>query len=210
MVTVLQPKFKQIKKVFFEQNIDKNIKIKKSPYVLDIYDYGEHIFENILTGEIIACSVPIKETDQEYLIKNWYYIPEDFYIYKIFQDIQDKASESKKNVNNYDLLKNINHAILLTTLGCNANCFYCYEKNDRDQSCHMTKETIDKFINILVKQKKEKIRIGWFGGEPLYNWPIIDYTCEQLKKNNIEYSTSMIIHHKSRYFNSLKLGNYGI
>ncbi|MBP3801509.1 MAG: 4Fe-4S cluster-binding domain-containing protein [Clostridia bacterium] len=65
--------------------------------------------------------------------------------------------------------------VIFTTLGCNANCYYCYENNLRNNKYKMSKETADKIISLLIKNNKKKISIGWFGGEPLYNEEIIDY-----------------------------------
>jgi sulfatase maturation enzyme AslB (radical SAM superfamily) len=57
----------------------------------------------------------------------------------------------------------------------------------------MSKNVADKIISLIMKRKElEKVHFSWFGGEPLFNNEIISYICSELKKNNINYSSSMI------------------
>ena len=56
--------------------------------------------------------------------------------------------------------------IILTTLWCNLNCPYCFESKRRA----FMKQDVEKAIMKWVQDKfrgKRKVRIAWFGGEPL-------------------------------------------
>ena len=192
MITILNSKQKQIQTIFKEQKIIKNIQYIKSPYLIEIQDFGDHIIENILTGEIIAISIPLSTQDDEYLIKHWYKIPLNFNIYDLFKNnIQLKLSESLNNLNNYNLLENFNRIIFFTTLGCNADCYYCYEKNVRNNKIKMSYSVADKVIQ-KIENRNEKFFFHWFGGEPLYNEEIINYICQQCNNKNINFKSSMI------------------
>lgn len=192
MITLLKTKQKQIKDFLHEQKIIDNIIYINSPYLITSYDLHEKIIENILTGEIIAQSIPMTFEDEQYLIKHWYKIPQDFNIYNFFQNtIQKNLSESSLNIDNYDLLKNFTKIIIFTTLGCNANCYYCYEKGKRDPLNKMSKQIADQFIK-KMKGRNDHFSFHWFGGEPLFNQDIINYICDQCNKNNINFTSTMI------------------
>ena len=63
---------------------------------------------------------------------------------------------------------------IIPTDACNCDCIYCYQ---HEPYHHMSKEVVDKFINMIRKNihKYRKLVINWFGGEPL------------IEKKNIEY-----------------------
>lgn len=177
----------------FLKKQDNNIckKYIESPYLIKIYHHGYKIIYNLLTNEKISCSIPLEEKDLTFLIEKWYLLDKDINPYFLYKSIQDNLYLGYKNQNNYNLLNNFEHMIIFTTLGCNANCYYCYENNLRNNKYKMSKQVADKIITLLLKNNKKKISIGWFGGEPLYNEQIIDYISNQLKSNNIEYESNM-------------------
>lgn len=211
LITILKPKNKQIKNFLIKQKIQ-NKKYIDSPYLIKIEDFNEEIIENVLTGEVISQSLPFKKEDDIYLIENWYKIPEKFNIYLFFKNvIQKNLSKSYLNKNNNKLLESFESIVIFTTLGCNANCYYCYEKKERDNKIKLTKENADKIINQIIKNKPKKLSIHWFGGEPLFNIDIIDYITDKLKENNIKYYSSMIsnglLFNENNIFKAKKIWN---
>lgn len=73
------------------------------------------------------------------------------------------------------------------TKGCNKRCKYCfYEGTDMwDSTEHMTIETakeVCKFINSGLPSM-----ISFFGGEPLFNWPIMKFILENSKTEGVNY-----------------------
>lgn len=83
---------------------------------------------------------------------------------------------------------------ILTTSYCNANCYYCFEKeNTKCNKSHMSRETADIIIDYIKSNyNNSPVRIGWFGGEPLLKKDIIGYISDALLKCNIEFESSMI------------------
>lgn len=73
---------------------------------------------------------------------------------------------------------------LVVTEECNLGCKYCYMKNKKQ---YMNTETVDLFlknIDYLLKEFNEKkYSITFFGGEPLLNWDIIEYTIDKTKND---------------------------
>jgi len=82
---------------------------------------------------------------------------------------------------------------LMTTMGCNLNCRYCYEnrtctKTDSFEKSTMkfevAKKAIDGFMDIVEKNKQPKVFVRYFGGEPLLNWPLIKKASEYIADMN--------------------------
>lgn len=69
-----------------------------------------------------------------------------------------------------------------TTSGCNANCYYCFEKGIHPTT--MTLQTAQNTINFIEGKLNDNdfLRLEWFGGEPLLNTRIIDYVSSKIKK----------------------------
>jgi len=87
--------------------------------------------------------------------------------------------------------KAITNYTILTTTGCNARCFYCFEKGTKPVT--MTAETADKVARYIVKHRgDEKVQIRWFGGEPLVNAKVIDQICTELREQGVPFRSTMI------------------
>ncbi len=86
------------------------------------------------------------------------------------------------------------HVSVLTTLGCNFCCPYCFETR---RNVKITPKTEEAIINFIKEQSKDKkaIHIDWYGGEPLLNFQSIKNISDKLidysKKNNIKYYSSV-------------------
>ncbi len=80
---------------------------------------------------------------------------------------------------------------VFTTYGCNANCFYCFEK--KDNSCYMNEETAKAVANFICDHSNnKKVNISWFGGEPLLNYKIITFICRLLKGSNLPFDSAIV------------------
>lgn len=106
----------------------------------------------------------------------------------VVEDNVDERKETERDTLKY---ANDDRVIvrILTTLDCNANCVYCYEKR---KPITMTKEIADQVIDFLRRITTHKIHIEWFGGEPLYNHEIISYICSKLYEFDIDFSSSIV------------------
>ena len=91
----------------------------------------------------------------------------------------------------YKTTPGISTYTVLPTTACNARCVYCYE--DGWQSKTMTKETADKVVDFVCRTKQDgKIRLSWFGGEPLCGAHLISYICRSLKDREVDFESSII------------------
>lgn len=83
------------------------------------------------------------------------------------------------------------------TMGCNFNCPYCFEKKREGR---MSPETQDALLDFIHEQYDsrpfQKLKIIWYGGEPLLCIDIIEKLSERLidfcEDNGVEYIASMI------------------
>lgn len=188
---IIRKSYDSINKILSFQQFDRNKKYKWLVYLYVIKENNEYIIYNLWTGQIIVLTedeylLP-NQNIQKILINNWYKIPvetDDYSLYYLFmQKLQNQYPRKRFN--------KIKLCTLLTTTGCNAQCYYCYEKGMKVE--FMTKEVVDNLINFFLKDKVEQpLNLKWFGGEPLLNIEIINYMCQQLKKNNISYYSTFL------------------
>lgn len=77
---------------------------------------------------------------------------------------------------------------ILPTTDCNARCFYCFEEGIDRYS--MSKETAQHTVDFIQDFYDDKeLAIAWFGGEPLLNFPIIEFITLELKKLGYNLNT---------------------
>lgn len=128
-----------------------------------------------------------KSTILNYLIENWFLVPINFKDYQFFQQI----NHITKII--YDNNKNIpiRGFTIFPTTDCNARCFYCFELGCK--RVNMTEKTAKDVVEyILKKSNGREVYISWFGGEPLYNYKVIDIIVRGLKENNILVHSTMV------------------
>lgn len=166
------------------QQYDSNKKYKLSDFVVKTIDRDVSLYFSCLTGELVEVS----DTDSayEYLINHWFYIEygvnEKINVPKLHKLIQSLRLNQKKSITDFQII---------TTTECNANCFYCYEAKYRKMS--MSTMTADKVVDFIAKYASgNKVKVMWYGGEPLLNSNIIDYISVKLASTGIEYTSSII------------------
>lgn len=156
-------------------------------YVLTTDEADKKVFFNLLTHEMIVVDLCELESQEirNYFIENWYLVPEE-------HDDQQLVDECRAVLTLMDSRpKNIHAFHIFTTLDCNARCFYCFEK--RMAGSNMTMETASRVIEYIEEQAKgDSVEIEWFGGEPLFNYPVIDYISDGLRAKGIQFKSYMI------------------
>lgn len=173
-------------------------KVKKAEYCLTFdCDDGTLIYNNLSKELILLSKEESKCLDNinfsnseitEYLIENWFYIDCNFDSKQLCDQFIATISLFEKPAP-----KNIYSGFtIMTTLECNARCFYCFQK----ERIHprMTKKTAEDIANFIITHTKEdkKISLAWFGGEPLYNYEVIDIIANILKKAEREFTSTII------------------
>ena len=155
-------------------------------YVLTTEEEDKRIYFNLLTHEMIAINfseLDLLET-RKYLVENWYLVPEQ-------HDDQLLVDECRAVLTLMDSWPRKIHVFhIFTTLNCNARCFYCYEK--RIPGSNMTMETAARVVEYMKEQAEDDtIELVWFGGEPLFNYPIIDFITDGLREKGLKFHSFM-------------------
>ncbi|MGE5474502.1 MAG: radical SAM protein [Ignavibacteriales bacterium] len=89
---------------------------------------------------------------------------------------------------------------LILTEDCNMKCKYCYENANRCKNNYMSLDTAKKAMDFVLdnafKQGIERIRLTFFGGEPLLNLDVMiksfHYAVDKAKQYNISLFFSII------------------
>ena len=124
-------------------------------------------------------------TDLPELIDKWYLVPTE-------HDDRKLSRQLRQVVRMMNIpIKNITGYTIMTTSDCNAHCFYCYELGQ--SRIPMTEETARQTAQFIIKHSEGKaVHIEWFGGEPLFNKPVITLICNLLKEAGVKYNSTMI------------------
>ena len=144
---------------------------------------------NVLTRELILLEEGEHEDDKsiyEYLKQQWFLVPQSFNEIEFerqVKGVERMFAATKKPI--------ISSFTVFTTMGCNARCYYCFEKGRIQEP--MSHETAVKAANYMIAQAcGKKISIHWFGGEPLYNKDAIVTICDIFRKQNIEFKSNVV------------------
>lgn len=108
----------------------------------------------------------------------YFYVPVDFNEEYIADNI--RILSTPLNVEPFD---KINRYTILTTTDCNAKCFYCFQKDKKHIDMPM-KVAQDLAKYIVDHYNGKQVELHWFGGEPLYNEPVIDEICTTFKREH--------------------------
>ena len=149
-------------------------------------DDGVLLF-NLLTRELVLLSQEEYErrTELEELWDRWFVVPEQTNE-KEFADLVRLVLTSRKQKNGA-----ITGYTIFPTTDCNARCFYCFELGR--SRVPMSRETALKVVQYIREHSRgEKVKINWFGGEPLYNLEAIDAICDGLRREGIAFSSNMV------------------
>jgi His-Xaa-Ser system radical SAM maturase HxsB len=83
--------------------------------------------------------------------------------------------------------------ILVVTLRCNETCVYCHaSRADMDRvDTDMSRETVEKCVNLALSSTSPRITIEFQGGEPLANFPIVKHAIEYGIERNKAYGKEL-------------------
>ena len=170
---------------------DCNIKFSRFCVTLKVKD-GVLVYNSLVRSMVLL-------TEEEYknhkifnenlveLYKNYFLVKDDGYAESMANKIQAFIITHKPKQS----FEKITTITILPSTGCNAKCFYCFEQGAEKK--HMSIETADKVVKYIINHYNgKKVRIRWFGGEPLINEKIITYISQKLIENNINFDSTMI------------------
>lgn len=183
-----------IKKILGNQALKENVEYRLLKYckILEVEEGA--LLYNLFTKEMLLLTAEERKEIEnfsecskelsDYLISNWFFVPLDTDERKLFNQTKAIAKLANKK-------KSLDTVTIFTTTDCNARCFYCYELGSPRRP--MSEQTAYDLVDYIKKNcGSDTVRLKWFGGEPLYNEKVINIICDELRKNNIKYYSSMI------------------
>lgn len=189
MKTIFEPA-KPYFKLLGEQKMQAGAKYRLMTFVVQAaIDDGLLLLHN-MTKEMVLLSQEEQAvfeqspTDLPELISHWFLVPEEHDDCQLSLQLRNVARlmEPKQT--------NITGYTVMTTSDCNARCFYCYELGQARRP--MTEQTAQQVAEYIIKHSGgEEVSIGWFGGEPLFNKPVINHIANRLKEAGVKYSSTM-------------------
>ncbi|MCQ2451233.1 MAG: radical SAM protein [Clostridia bacterium] len=183
-----------INKVLSSQKSKKDETYRLSIFCRVLEVDGSYIVFNNLTKAFVELTekeakllekLPLKYCDElEEFINRYFLFPLDYNEIKLADDVYNfyKMTHTKKGA--------FSSYTIFPTSACNARCYYCFEEGAKHIT--MTPQVTEDVIDFIVKKSfGNKIRINWFGGEPLCNMKSIDRISEALRDKGIKYSAGM-------------------
>ena len=175
-----------------EQIVGRQKRTDGQSYRLMTYVVQQPVDDGVLLYNTLTCSLVLLTPDeaaditmQQELIGRWFLVPQAHDDQKLCRQIRQMVALLKPAA------KAITGYTILTTTGCNARCFYCFEKGTKPVT--MTAETADKVARYIVTHRDdEKVQIRWFGGEPLVNVKVIDQICTELREQDVPFHSTMV------------------
>lgn len=172
-----------------------------SKYSLSIYNIIEKYGENYIIFNTLSRAVVLLNEEELSVLKNIKNIdlsnPLIIECIKLHFIVDSSVDEVNRYLQIYNFNKIINASSkkintfkIYTTTHCNARCFYCFEEGIKKEN--MSDETIDAVIKYIYNNKAEKIKLYWFGGEPLCNQKVINKICADLKSNDVDFESTII------------------
>lgn len=164
---------------------NENEQYKKSKYCIEYINNGVVLLYSFLTCNLVSYKQEEFSKYIKKLIDLKFYVPVNYNEEYDANFIRNLMTTKKTN-----RVNNLSSYTIMTTMDCNANCYYCYEKNRN--KINMPDKIAEDVADYIIKTHKGDIKLQWFGGEPLYNEKIIDIITHKLKKINCNYKSSMI------------------
>ena len=176
----------------YEQIVGRQKRVDGERYRLMTYVVQQPVTDGLLLYNTLTCSMVLLQPDeaaditaQRELIDRWFLVPQGHDDRKLCRQVRQMVALLKPAA------KTISTYIILPTTGCNARCFYCFEKGAKPVT--MTSETASKVVRYIVAHRgSETVHICWFGGEPLVNAKAIDQICTELSQQGVPFRSDMI------------------
>lgn len=182
----------QIKKILGCQTSRDGASLRLFAYCVVAPADESFLIYNIVTKEMILLdaeeysTISSDDSDcslRQYLYDNWFLVPHNHDDKKLALDIRSLASVMYAP----ELLSSYT---VVTTMDCNARCFYCYEHGcEKTSMSRQTALDVVKFIESTCGG--EKVFLHWFGGEPLFNSEVIDVISDGLSAHGIPFASRM-------------------
>lgn len=194
METIVEP-MGYIARLWSSPKIKENRSFRLMQYIIRTDYKGYVLLYNVVTGQLVKLnheeSNMINKLPATYLplMKE---LVDSFYLVPFEYDEHEMVKSTRyilRKLDEIQLDHDITFYTILPTTGCNARCYYCFEKGISVLS--MTKETAQDVVRFICSNcsNNKEIRIRWFGGEPTVASERIDQICSGLRDNGVSFTS---------------------
>lgn len=156
-------------------------------------DDGKVMFNGLTRAIIFLKNIELENIcdikTYEFLYRAYFLVDSEFNEYSKVEEIRSKLRTPVDDL----YLTKIRRYTILTTLGCNARCKYCYEKNIKTKKALSNIDAL-RIADYIINHSNinDNIYLSWFGGEPLVNTKAIDLIANYLSERNFKFTSDMI------------------
>lgn len=166
------------------------------PYRLLHFVVQQPVEEGLLLYNVLTRAVVLLEPEEARqmaadpasvpgLVEGYFAVPQSHDDRRLAREVRAVARMLRPPV------RGVNNYTILPTTDCNARCFYCFEQGVT--RIPMSLETAEATARYIVDHAAgQPVNLRWFGGEPLYNKPVITRICSLLTKAGVKFRSTMI------------------
>lgn len=182
-----------------KQEVKEGARYRRFTFCLAVEEAGEKCVCNLLTRRLLVLTpaeyallnegveASAMDDTARALVADWFLVPEEHDDFQLCDELRLFWWTFHLPNGKYT-----NYSIM-TTLDCNARCFYCYQMGRNRSRAHMRAETAAEVADFIARTaEKGKAKLHWYGGEPLYNASVIDQITAALTERGIEFTSDMI------------------
>lgn len=162
-----------------QPGFSKNTVLLYSTFSTSLVELEKKVYEDIFINNKFEKN----QKDIQALYDMGFLIPDDKDEAKFLEHLRIESLEANNNSPSY--------YIVCPTTGCNARCYYCFEKGIAQK--RMDEDTAKAVAEYILKHHDpEHLVIQWFGGEPLLEVETISYITDYLSKNGVHFDSKII------------------
>lgn len=156
-------------------------------------DDGKVMFNGLTRAIIFLKNIELENIcdikTYEFLYRAYFLVDSEFNEYSKVKEIRNKLQTPVDDL----YLSKIKRYTVVTTLGCNARCKYCYERTIKSKKA-LSNNMALKIAEYIAANSNhnDTIYLDWFGGEPLVNVKAIDLITNYLTERNFNFISNII------------------
>lgn len=170
---------KQSQFIVAQEGLSSDLILLYSTFTTSMVELEKTMYEDIF----VHCKYEVYPYEVSMLHDMGFLVDDSFNELAFLETLRIKTLEANNSAPTY--------YIICPTTGCNARCYYCFEKGAKQKRMDdKTSEAVAKYI--VANHDNENLVIQWFGGEPLLEPDTISFIADYLHKNNVCFDSKII------------------
>ncbi|MCR4779039.1 MAG: radical SAM protein [Lachnospiraceae bacterium] len=172
--------------------------MKKAKYLIEIPYENGFVLYNTLYGSVIKLNEDYYEIFKRIANGESKGLEEETEVFLKQKMLYTDIESEENDIDEFESRQgDVLQLTILTTTACNMQCVYCFERLVPINADKELAYNILTFVErVIAKKKFSRLRVTWFGGEPLVNKALIFELSSKLislcEKNGVVYSSDII------------------